>query len=93
MRASVIILALLLAVGCQNRAEGTATAEEAIKVTNRFWAEEFPQVNLGDLTSKAVDLNDRWRVTYDPPEGSAGAQWIFEVDKKSGKIVKVSGGQ
>jgi hypothetical protein len=85
--------AIALHTACGRDLRQASTPEEAVQVTNQFWAEELPQVNLANLRIKTRDLGDKWLVTYEPPEGSLGAEWIFEVDKASARIVNVSGGQ
>lgn len=88
-----VLTPMMLIAACDDRVTGAATAEEAVKITNRDWAENLPQVNLKNLSVTTVDKGDRWRVTYAAPQGSAGGPFIYEVDKKTGKIVHSDGGQ
>jgi hypothetical protein len=89
----MLLFALMISIVACDGTAGADTAEEAVKITNRYWAESLPQVNLKNLSVKTEDAGNRWRVTYAPPEGSTGGPSVFEVDKKSGKIVHATGGQ
>lgn len=94
MRTMVRVLAFstLFLAGCQ-QPNNVDTADEAVEIANQFWAEKLPQVDLRPVDIKKTDIGTRWRVIYEPPEGSTGGPWVFEVDKKTGRIVNVSGGQ
>jgi hypothetical protein len=84
---------MLILAACTGSTGRSTTAEEAIEITNEFWERELPQVNLANLSINTRDMGTKWRITYSPPEGSLGSQWVFEVDKVSGNILNVSGGQ
>lgn len=83
------VCALLLAAGCQIGG-GAVTAAEATEAVNEFMGENLPQVPLSELKLETVDLHDRWRVIYSPPDGSTGGPMIFEVDKQTGEIGNTS---
>jgi hypothetical protein len=91
--AAIVALPFLLLTGCSNPQGNAATAEQAMAVADRYWAENLPQMDVRRLEKKTEDLGDKWRVTYAVPGGSTGGPWSLNVDKKSGKIVGGSGGQ
>ena len=83
---------MLLSSACQEQPKA-AVAEQAIGVTNRYWSENLPQVNLRRMTVQAIDRGDKWRVIYKAPDGSTGGPFVYDVDKKTGKILHSDGGQ
>lgn len=92
-RAFLCVLAFLLLPACLDRPRGAATAEEAIAVTNDYWEENLPQVDLNHFAIETRNFGDRWRVTYNLREGGTGGPSIFDVDKRTGRIVHAEGGQ
>lgn len=94
-RARFALIAAVLAVmgACHRDTPRASHVEEAVAITERFWAEKLPQVDTNHFTTKAEDLGSYWQIIYQLPSGSAGADWIFQVDKRTGKIVYVKGGQ
>jgi hypothetical protein len=76
------LLALLL-TGCGDRA---TTENEAITAANAYLA-TMPQMGASHRTVSAIDMGDRWRLSYDMPEGSTGGPLIVVVNKQSGKVV------
>lgn len=85
-------VAVLFISACQGPGENVS-ASEAVQITNRYWADSLPQVDLSKLNVDAVDKGDRWRVIYRPPDGSTGGPFVYDVDKKTGKIIHSDGGQ
>jgi hypothetical protein len=88
------VIATLFLAACNGRPHDATSAKDAIKITNKYWKEQFPQVNLKNLSVRTIDMNDRWKVNY--YDASDDRHWpvsVFEVEKKSGEIVKVKGGQ
>ncbi len=83
----ILASALFVVAGCQDRGSHGATGEEAVTITNAQLTADTPQIDLGTFTIQTADMGDRWRVTYDIPGGSTGTPVIFDVDKKSRKIV------
>jgi hypothetical protein len=88
-KALLSAVAVVLASACQDGPHGAPTSKQAVQITNREFAKDSPQVNLREFTVQTADKGDRWRVVYDVPGGSTGTPVIFDVDKKSGKIVYV----
>lgn len=86
-RAISCTLAFLLAAGCQNRTHGAATANEAKAVAKDYLAEQLPQVSVDKLEVRAVDLGDKWRVSYSIPDGGAGGPIVLVISKRSGEVV------
>jgi hypothetical protein len=82
LKASICALILILATGCQDRA---ATANEAIEIGNAYLANEPEELSL--RTVEAIDMGDRWRLSYRLPEGSTGGPLIVVVSKRSGEVV------
>jgi hypothetical protein len=89
---AAILLALLNCAGCHNWPTSAATAGEAIRVTSLYRAENFPHANFSGSAVETADLGDRWRVTY-YLRGATGGISSYEVDKRSARIVRMTGGQ
>jgi hypothetical protein len=87
------LLGVLALTACNDRPTDAKTEKDAIKITEEYWRKEFPQVNLNNLTARGTDLNDRWKVTYYERGYPDPIGWEFEVEKESGRIIKVKGGQ
>ena len=84
----IIVLIFTAQLGaCSRASESVITRDDAINITNEQLAGDTPQVGLEIFTIETSETKDRWRVTYDVPEGSTGTPIIFEVDKNSGEIV------
>jgi hypothetical protein len=46
------------------------------------------QININDRQmTEAIDMGDRWRLSYDFPGGGTGGPLIVVVNKRTGKIV------
>lgn len=88
-RTAISLAWAILLVGCTDRPGGAGTSEQAIAVTNEFMEANLPQVDLTKMIIQTADLDNRWRVSYDYPDGSTGGPAIFLVEKKSGKILDV----
>jgi hypothetical protein len=83
--ASLGALALLLvSSGCRDRAE-TSNAAIAIANANATVSDFRRHARSVD----AVDMGDRWRLSYNLPEGSTGGPLIVVVNKRSGEIVHI----
>jgi hypothetical protein len=87
------LLALLIAANCHDQPTSAATAAEAVEVTNRYRAANWPQIRPSDYAVETADLGDRWRVIYYRAEGGTGGISTFEVEKGSARIVREEGGQ
>jgi hypothetical protein len=85
----------LVLVACHGQGQGprAATEPQAVEITKRYWAKESPQVDLSRWINSTRDLGDKWEVTWDVPGGSTGSPVTFEIDKRSGRILHVEGGQ
>lgn len=89
---AMCLLVLLIATGCRNPPTSAATAEEAVRVTDLYRADRYPQIHPGDYVIDTADLGDRWQVTYYMP-GATGGFSVLEVDKRTARIVREGGGQ
>ena len=83
------VAATFLMLACGPSSKGAPTPKDAIQITNAQMAKDSPQIGLHEFIINTSDLSDRWEVTYDVPGGSTGTPIVFEVDKKSAKIVFV----
>ena len=76
--------ALILLGGCEDR---IVSANEAIEVANAQLA-TMP-IDASRRTVEAVDMGDRWRLSYEAEEGSTGGPIIVVVNKRSGEVVHI----
>ena len=88
---ALIGISFLLFAGCGQSATSARTAEDAVQITNRSRAENFP--SAGPARVSTQDLGDRWWVTYVRLEGGTGGVATYEVDKASGNILSEGSGQ
>jgi hypothetical protein len=86
--ASTVVLS-----ACQTQGKRAATAPQAVEITKSYWAKESPQVDLRRWVNSTRDLGDKWEVIWEVPGGSTGSPVTFDIDKRSGRIVHVEGGQ
>jgi hypothetical protein len=93
VRSMILGVMISASVGCQDQPERADTEKQAIRITNHYWAQELPQVDLDRLTVSAIEQKDTWKVLYMPDGGLPGDEWVFEVRKKDGKIVQMKGYQ
>ena len=82
-RALFSALLSLILIGCGNRAE---TENEAIEVANAYLA-TMPQLGANRRQVEAIDMGDRWRLSYELPDGGTGGPIIVVVNKRSGGVV------
>ena len=75
---------LLLLTGCRDRIE---SANEAAEVANAQLATTL--LGAEHRTVEAIDMGDRWRLSYNLEEGSTGGPIIVVVNKRTGEIVHV----
>lgn len=90
LRTMPFILPLALLTGCQSGTDQNMTAREATEIANSALAEVLPQLPLNRLTIETADLDEKWRVTYRPPEGSTGGPLVIDVNKQSDAATIVS---
>jgi ABC-type Fe3+-hydroxamate transport system substrate-binding protein len=91
-RATICMLALLLAAGCrQAPPTSAATAAEAVRVTDLYRAEHFPRARPSRVVTE--DGGDRWLVSYIRLEGGTGGLATYEVDKRTARILSEGGAQ
>jgi hypothetical protein len=82
-------MALLFLAGC--REDRVVTADQAIAVSRSYLVENHSGLDP-EWAVKAIDMGDRWRVSYGWP-GMAGEYTVVVVNKRSGKIVHMETGQ
>ena len=82
-RTLLAVLAFLL-TACQHRAE---TANEAIQIANAE-LEDMP-LGLHLRTVEAIDMGDRWRLSYKLPRGSTGGPIVVIVMKHTGEVIHI----
>lgn len=87
LRAGLRILALSLSMACLACWREEVTANQASELANEYLAEHLPQVPLNILRIETLDMGDRWRLSYNFPEGGTGGPMIFVVNKRTGEIV------
>jgi hypothetical protein len=77
----------LLSSGCTNSSVSGNRAEtenQAIAVANEYLSNR-PLTD--EMTIEAVDMGNRWRLSYDHPDGGTGGPIIVVVNKRTGEVV------
>lgn len=83
----MLALAAGFCAGCQKRGTEAVTADQATQIANAYLTENHPQVSLQNLRVEKADMEDRWRLSYEYPEGGTGGPIIVVVNKKTGEVV------
>jgi hypothetical protein len=86
MRPILVMLALLSGCQVSNR---EVSSERAVEITKEWWAVNSPRVPVNSFTVATADMKDRWIVIYEP--SGTGPRVLFDVEKRSGNIVFVTG--
>lgn len=72
----------LLASGCTASAN---SADAATEVANAYLKDR--NQGQGRVIASRIDMGDRWRLSYELPEGSTGGPIIVVVNKRRGEVV------
>ena len=83
---SLLAVTLLLSAGCDDR-DKASTEKEAVEVANAELRKTWPKMSLTKLRVDAIDMQDRWRLSYEREPDSTGGPIIVVVNKHSGEVV------